>query len=124
MTATLRREELDAVYDRWQALMPDSSVDSVFVAPHVQRIWWRHFGSGLRQLVLYGSDGPDSLGLAPLAYHGATLRFIGGDDLFDYHDFPVRRGGSPFSLGCFATIWRSWSGTLSSSPPSRTGRRP
>ena len=49
MTATLRREELDAVYDRWQALMPDSSVDSVFVAPHVQRIWWRHFGSGLRQ---------------------------------------------------------------------------
>ena len=119
MTATLRREELDAVYDRWQALMPDSSVDSVFVAPHVQRIWWRHFGSGLRQLVLYGSDGPDPLGLAPLAYHGATLRFIGGDDLFDYHDFPVRKGREPlfFGLLCDYLAKLEWDAVELSSIP-------
>jgi len=119
VSATLRPEEFDAVYDRWQALMPDSAVDNVFVAPHIQRIWWRRFGSGFDLHMLSASDGSDTFGFAPLMAGNGTLRFIGGDDFFDYHDFPVRRGSEPqfFGLLCDYLADLDWDTVELSSVP-------
>jgi hypothetical protein len=120
VSATLRPEEFDAVYDRWQALMPESSVDNAFVAPHIQRIWWRRFGSGFDLHMLSASDGPDTFGFAPLMSGEGTLSFIGGDDLFDYHDFPVRRGSEQqfFGLLCDYLADLDWDTVELSSVPS------
>ncbi len=119
MNGTLRPEEFDSVYERWQALMPDSSVDNAFVAPHIQRIWWRRFGSSFDLHMLSASNGSGTFGFVPLMSREGSLSFIGGDDLFDYHDFPVQRGSESqfFGLLCDYLADLDWDSVDLSSVP-------
>jgi CelD/BcsL family acetyltransferase involved in cellulose biosynthesis len=62
------------------------------VTPWWQRVWWRHFGEGAELLTLSVRDGDEVIGIAPLMIADGAITFLGGTDLFDYHDFLVIRG--------------------------------
>ena len=57
------------------------------MTPEWQEAWWDEFGPDdeLRLLIVGPADAP--LGLAPLQASGERITFLGGTDLFDYHDF-------------------------------------
>ena len=57
------------------------------MTPEWQEAWWDEFGHDdeLRLLTVGPADAP--LGLAPLLLSGGHITFVGGTDLFDYHDF-------------------------------------
>ena len=95
MSRNVQRVDFESVYDLWQEVLPSCHVNNVFVTPDVQRIWWRHFGRDYELQLLSVSDGDEPLGIAPLMLRDGVLSFVGGDDLFDYHDFLVPRGKEP-----------------------------
>ena len=80
--------------DRWNDLLSRCQVDTLFISPRWQKVWWDQFGDGAEKLVLClkKSDGEVD-GIAPLARREGTISFIGSEDLFDYNDFLVCQGG-------------------------------
>ena len=79
----------------WLRLLGEMSFQSVFLTPHWQETWWRHFGAG-RQLAILTvrSDDGRLQGLAPLMRSQDTadtvrLEFIGDLDLCDYFDLLI-----------------------------------
>ena len=85
-------DQFEEVQDAWEKLLPSCSANNIFVTPWLQQVWWRNFGGGLELRILSLQDGDRILGIAPLVRDGDVLRFAGGRDLFDYHDFLVVRG--------------------------------
>ena len=71
----------------WQELLERMPWSSIFMTPEWQEVWWDEFGfgDGLRLLAVGPPDAP--LGLAPLRLEDGRIAFVGGTDLFDYHDF-------------------------------------
>ena len=71
----------------WRELLERLPWSSIFMTPEWQEAWWDEFGRDdeLRLLVVGPPDAP--LGLAPLQLSGGRMSFVGGADLFDYHDF-------------------------------------
>ena len=81
------RTGFDAVAPQWDALIARQDEPNLFLTPAWQRTWWEHFrGDADLCLLTVGSES-DPLGIAPMAIDGDVLRFLGGTDLFDYHDF-------------------------------------
>lgn len=81
----------------WTTLLRRSAVDTIFLTPQWQEVWWRHFAEGLSlRLLLAREDAGVLLGIAPLYAReeaGRTvLQFVGGVDVSDYLDFIVARG--------------------------------
>ncbi len=80
----------------WTALLHRSAVDTLFLTPQWQEVWWRHFGAGreLRVLLARNDEGA-LLGIAPLyalRQDGKTLlQLVGGLEISDYLDFIVRQ---------------------------------
>ena len=71
----------------WESLLRRMPWRSVFLTPEWQETWWDEFGSdGELRLIAVGPSGAP-LGLAPLRLRDGALSFLGGADLFDYHDF-------------------------------------
>ena len=71
----------------WRELLERLPWSSIFMTPEWQEAWWDEFGLNdeLRLVIAGPADAP--LGLAPLQLSGGRITFIGGTDLFDYHDF-------------------------------------
>jgi len=87
----------DELAAEWSALLRRSAVDSVFLTPQWQQVWWRHFSAGRDLTLLLARDPAGTLqGIAPLyAFAQAgqrILQFVGGVDVSDYLDFIVARG--------------------------------
>ncbi len=81
----------------WSILLGASTVDTLFLTPQWQQVWWQHFGAGRDLRVLLARDDAGTLlGVAPLyALEQAgrhVLQFVGGVDVSDYLDFVVARG--------------------------------
>lgn len=76
----------------WEELLGYCKMDSVFLTPRWQRLWWEHFGVEEGLLLLSFQEGADPVGIAPLQRQGDTISFLGDTDLFDYHDFIVPAG--------------------------------
>ena len=89
MLPSVRCHSFEEIKDRWEAVLPLCDSNTVFVTPWFQSVWWRHFGRGSELRIISLWDGKTLLGVAPLRQLGAELSFIGGTDLFDYHDFLV-----------------------------------
>ena len=87
MTCIGLRTGFDAVAPQWDALIARQDEPNLFLTPAWQRTWWEHFrGDADLCLLTVGSES-DPLGVAPMTLDGDVLRFLGGTDLFDYHDF-------------------------------------
>ncbi len=92
MTVSVREENFDSIWDRWEKILPMSATNTVFVTPWWHKTWWDNFGEGNHPLILSVADDSELLGVAPLMTDGnGTLTFLGDKDLSDYFDFVVRR---------------------------------
>ena len=89
MTCIGLRTGFDAVAPQWEALIARHDEPNLFLTPAWARTWWEHFGGDADLCLL--TVGPESgpLGIAPMTLDGDVLRFLGGTDLFDYHDFVI-----------------------------------
>ena len=85
-------DQFEEIQDTWEQLLPRCSTNNIFVTPWLQQVWWQNFGDDLELRIhsLWGGDSP--IGIAPLALDRGVFRFVGGRDLFDYHDFLILRG--------------------------------
>lgn len=93
MTCHQESGGIDAIASLWGRLLDAQPWSSIFLTPAWQQTWWTQFGetAGALRLLTVG-PAAQPLGIAPMVEDGETLTFIGGTDVFDYHDFI---GGSP-----------------------------
>lgn len=92
MVFSVQAEGFDDIKDEWADALPSCSTNTIFLTPLWQSVWWRHFGKGLELSILSVREDGELVGIAPLALRDGVLSFLGDTDLFDYHDFVVRRG--------------------------------
>ena len=85
-------EEFNRIEGDWEQSLAHCFTNTIFVTPWFQRIWWRVFGDGSQLRILTVRDGESVIGIAPMLLSDGTLTFLGGSDLFDYHDFLVPKG--------------------------------
>ncbi len=99
MALSVRLDTFEEIKDSWEAILPLCASNTVFVTPWLQSVWWRHFGQGSELRIISLWDGGSLLGIAPLRQLGADLSFLGGTDLFDYHDFLIPEDHRGFCAG-------------------------
>ena len=91
MTCAEATRSFAPVRAAWRELLERLPWSTIFMTPEWQEAWWDEFGRDdeLRLVIVGPPDAP--LGLAPMQLSGGRVTFVGGTDLFDYHDF--RRAG-------------------------------
>jgi len=85
------RIQFEDAVDDWEMLQFTKNNDSVFFTLLWQQCWWKLLGEGDLHLCRVTLDGA-IVGIAPLMYQDRTWKFLGGTDLFDYHECLVREG--------------------------------
>ena len=92
MALMQRISSIQEIQEAWQALLPQGSLDTIFVLPQWQQAWWSEFGDDAEPLLLSlpGSQGLD--GLAPLMRRQGRITLMGDEDLYDYNDLLVVPG--------------------------------
>ena len=81
----------------WESVLLESAVDTLFLTPQWQKVWWDTFGDG-RTMVGFSYPDPNGVArngvaaIASLAKSGDTVSFVGSQDTFDYNDFLIRPG--------------------------------
>lgn len=96
-----RFNSFDEIKEGWLNLLSLGGVDTVFMMPQWQSIWWNEFGTGAEMLLLSlpGSDGPE--GIASLMRFNGTVTLMGDVDLFDYNDILVSPGNEQRFFSAF-----------------------
>ncbi len=85
--------KFDQIEGDWEDLLPSCWTNTIFVTPWWQRVWLKHFGDETTIRILKATDSDETLlGIAPMNVAEGVVSFLGGTDLFDYHDFLVRKG--------------------------------
>ena len=87
MTCVGLRTGFDAVAPQWDALIARQDEPNLFLTHTWARTWWEHFRADADLCLLTVGPESDPRGIAPMTLDGDVLRFLGGTDLFDYHDF-------------------------------------
>ena len=91
MAQLTRLDSYQGNEQQWQDLLPHCAIDTLFITPQWQKIWWEQFGDGAEMLLLCLKGENCIEGIAPLARSNGTISFIGGQDVCDYNDFLVAR---------------------------------
>lgn len=77
----------------WDDLLPSCWTNTIFLTHWWQKTWLKHFGDESTARILKATDGDGRLlGIAPMNVADGAVSFLGGTDLFDYHDFLVLKG--------------------------------
>ena len=76
----------------WEHLLSISPMNSIFLTPQWQEVWWESFGNGRGLAGFYLRDESGVAAIASLSRSGDTLSFVGNQDTFDYNDFMVSPG--------------------------------
>jgi CelD/BcsL family acetyltransferase involved in cellulose biosynthesis len=88
-------QEIEA---EWEGVLTSCPVNTVFLTPQWQEVWWDTFGDGKDMAGFYipsshGQGASDSIdGVASLTLSGDVLSFVGNQETVDYNDFMVRPG--------------------------------
>ena len=80
------------IESEWIGMLPSSPVNTLFLSPQWQQVWWENFGDGKTMAGFYvpSPNGVDAI--ASLTCTGNTLAFLGSQETVDYNDFMVRQG--------------------------------
>ena len=93
MAYDVQVESFEGIEHEWEEILPRCGANTIFLTPLWQRLWWRHFGGDDSLRILSVRENGERLGIAPLAQGpDDAISFLGGTDLFDYHDFLVIKG--------------------------------
>jgi CelD/BcsL family acetyltransferase involved in cellulose biosynthesis len=91
MAYLAERIGFDEAAGDWSNLQKGLRNDSVFLSLLWQECWWELLGNGELHLCRVRLEG-EVVGIAPLMYLDGVWQFLGGTDLFDYHECLVREG--------------------------------
>ena len=76
----------------WECVLGSSPVNTLFLTPQWQQVWWDTFGDGKMMAGFYIREPEGVTGIASLTRSGDTLSFLGNQETVDYNDFMVRPG--------------------------------
>lgn len=110
MPLTVQLEGFDNLQAEWEQLLPETAADTIFITPLWQKLWWEHFGQEANLHIVAVRQGQELIGIAPLMLTDGVLSFLGDTDLFDYHDFLVRKGNEAefFNVLCEHLVELDW----------------
>ncbi len=91
--AAIPLQSFDQIRSQWVDLLPHCPVNTFFLLPQWQEVWWEAFQDG-REFAGFYLERPEGVtAIASLARQGDSLSFVGNTETFDYNDFMIRRGG-------------------------------
>ena len=95
-------ENSDQVESTWSKIMTECYVNTIFITPQWQGIWWNRFKSDIKPSIQVLTSGGNAIGVLPLLLENKEATFIGDSDVYDYMDFPIVQGyGEQF----FSMAW-------------------
>lgn len=80
------------IRSEWEGVLKLSPVNTLFLTPQWQEVWWDTFGDGKKMAGFYVRSPEGITAIASLFYCGGTLAFVGNQATVDYNDFLVRPG--------------------------------
>ena len=80
------------IESEWERVLSASPVNTVFLTPQWQEVWWDTFGNGKKMAGFYVEDPHGVAAIASLTRSGETLSFLGNPETVDYNDVMVRPG--------------------------------
>ena len=89
---TLPITSFQEIQTEWLRLLSQCPVNTFFLMPQWQEIWWDAFRNG-REMAGFYIRQPDGVAaIASLSRQGPALSFVGNSETFDYNDFVIRPG--------------------------------
>lgn len=89
MSHAVLTESFKEIESEWEKMLPHCATNTIFITPWWQKIWWQRFQNGIELKIISFHENETVLGIAPMILNTGVLSFLGGSDLFDYHDFIV-----------------------------------
>ena len=87
----------DGMDNEWSGLLSSCAMDTPFLTLQWQKVWWRELGNGEPLCLLRFGGEEEVQGIASLRSYNGDVTFVGDQDVCDYNDFLVPRGGEgPF----------------------------
>ena len=83
------------IESEWEGVLSSCAVNTLFLTPQWQQVWWDTFGSGKEMAGFYLRSQSLNGGVAAVAsltQTGDTLALLGSQETVDYNDFMVRPG--------------------------------
>ena len=80
------------IADEWETVLSGSPMNTLFLTPQWQEVWWESFGNGHSMVGFYLTEADGVTAIAPLTRTGDTLSLVGNQDTVDYNDFLVKPG--------------------------------
>ena len=84
--------EIDQLGDDWDKLVETSQSPHLFMTSRWIKTWWRQFGDSADPWIICVRNQDSLIAGVPLMKKDGVISFIGGEDLFDYHDFVIGAG--------------------------------
>ena len=85
-------ESFQQFMSEWEDLLQESPVNSIYLTPQWQQVWWDFYGTDRELAGFYVDESGLLMAVASLSKQGDEVTFTGGPETFDYNDFLVRPG--------------------------------
>lgn len=82
----------DEIRGEWLDLLDHCPVNTFYLMPQWQEIWWEAFRDRREMAGFYLQRPEGVTAIASLARKGDSLSFVGNTETFDYNDFMIRPG--------------------------------
>ncbi len=82
----------DQIRGEWLDLLEQCPVNTFYLMPQWQEIWWEAFRDRREMAGFYLQRPEGVTAIASLARQGEELSFVGNTETFDYNDFMIRPG--------------------------------
>lgn len=90
--ATTPLNSFDQIRGEWLDLLEKCPVNTFYLMPQWQEIWWEAFRERREMAGFYLQRPEGVTAIASLARQGDDLSFVGNTETFDYNDFMIRPG--------------------------------
>ncbi len=90
--ASLSTESFQEIQQKWESLLSDCPVDTLYLSPQWQEVWWDTFGDGRKMAGFYIEDPDGIIAIASMSRQDDVVSLMGSPETFDYNDFVVRPG--------------------------------
>ncbi|MFQ6028653.1 MAG: hypothetical protein ACE5Q6_14295, partial [Dehalococcoidia bacterium] len=76
----------------WEGLLIVCPVNTLFLTPQWQEVWWDTFSNGKEMAGFYLREPEGVMAIASLLREGDTVSLLGNSETFDYNDFMIHPG--------------------------------